>query len=36
MELIEEWATRKRYLNMDVENDDLASEQEKIYRRKVA
>jgi len=36
MELSEEWETGKRYLNMDVENDDSASEQEKIYRKKVA
>lgn len=26
----------KRYLNMDVENDDSASEQNRIYRKKVA
>ena len=36
MELSEEWETGKRYLNMDVENDDPASEQNKIYRKKVA
>jgi putative transposase len=36
MELSEEWQTGKRYLNMDVENDDSASEQNKIYRKKVA
>jgi len=36
MELSEEWETGKRYLNMDVENDDSAAEQEKIYRKKVA
>jgi len=36
MELSEEWETGKRYLNMDVENDDSASEQKKIYRKKVA
>jgi len=36
MELSEEWETGKRYLNMDVENDDSASEQNKIYRKKVA
>ena len=36
MELSEEWETGKRYLNMDAENDDSASEQEKIYRKNVA
>jgi putative transposase len=36
MELSEEWETGKRYLNMDVENNDSASEQNKIYRKKVA
>jgi len=36
MELSEEWETGKRYLNMDVENDDPASEQNKIYRKNVA
>ena len=36
MELSEEWETGKRYLNMDVENDDPASQQNKIYRKKVA
>jgi len=36
MELSEEWETGKRYLNMDVENDDSASEQNRIYRKKVA
>ena len=36
MELSEEWETGKRYLNMDVENDDSASEQNGIYRKKVA
>jgi len=36
MELSEEWETGKRYLNMDVENGDSASEQNKIYRKKVA
>lgn len=35
-ELSEEWETGKRYLNMDVENDDSASEQNKIYRKNVA
>jgi hypothetical protein len=29
----EEWETRIRYLNMDVENDNFASEQNKIYRK---
>lgn len=36
MELSEEWEMGKRYLNMDVENDDSASEQKKIYRKNVA
>ena len=36
MELSEERETGKRYLNMDVENDDSASEQNRIYRKKVA
>ncbi len=36
MELSEEWETGKRYLNMDVENDDSASKQNKIYRKNVA
>jgi putative transposase len=36
MELTEEWETGKRYLNMDVENDDSISSQNKIYRKKVA
>ena len=36
MELSEEWETGKRYLNMDVENDDSASEQNGIYRKKGA
>ncbi len=36
MELSEEWETGKRYLNMDVENDDPASEQNEIYRKNVA
>jgi len=35
MKLSEEWETGKRYLNMDVENDDSASEQNRIYRKKV-
>ena len=33
MELSEEWETGKRYLNMDVERDDSASERNKIYRK---
>ncbi len=36
MELSEEWETGKRYLNMHVENDDSASEQNKIYRKNAA
>jgi len=36
MELSAEWETGKRYLDMAVENDDSASEQQKIYRKKVA
>jgi len=36
MELSEEWETGKRYLNMDAENDDLASSQNQIYRKNVA
>ena len=36
MELSEEWETGKRYLNMDVENDDPVSEQNEIYRKNVA
>jgi len=36
MELSEEWKTDKRYLNMDVENGDFASEQNKIYRKNIA
>ncbi len=36
MELSEEWETSKRYLNMDVENSDSASERNKIYRKIVA
>jgi putative transposase len=36
MELSEEWQTAKRYLNMDVENPDPASNQKQIYRKKVA
>jgi putative transposase len=35
MELSEEWQTGKRYLNMDVENADPASNQKQIYRKKV-
>jgi transposase-like protein len=36
MELSEEWETGIRYLNMDVENDDPALEQNKFYRKNVA
>jgi len=36
MELSEEWETGKRRLNMDVENDNSASEQRRIYRKNVA
>jgi hypothetical protein len=36
MELDEEWQTGKRYLNMNVENDEPASQAKKIYRKKVA
>jgi len=36
MELSEELETGKRYLNMDLENGDSASEQNKIYRKKIA
>ena len=36
MELSEEWETGKRYLDMDVENADSASEQNEIYRKYVA
>jgi transposase-like protein len=36
IELSEEWQTGKRYLNMDVENADPASNQKQIYRKKVA
>jgi len=36
MELSEEWETGKKYLDMAVENDDSASEQQKIYIKKVA
>ncbi len=34
MELSEEWETGKRQLNMDLENDNSASVQKKIYRKK--
>jgi len=34
MELSEEWETGKRYLNMDVENEDFDSEHNEIYRKK--
>jgi len=33
MELSEEWETGKRYLNMDVEKTDPASDQQKIYKK---
>jgi transposase-like protein len=36
MELDEEWQTGKRYLNMNVENDEPALQPKKIYRKKVA
>ena len=36
IELSDGWETGKMYLNMDVENDEPASEQQKIYRKKVA
>ena len=36
MELREEWKMGKSYLNMDMENDDSASKQKKIHRKKVA
>ena len=36
MELSEEWETGIKYLNMDVENDEPALEQNKIYRKNVA
>jgi transposase-like protein len=36
MELSEEWEIGIRYLNMDVENDDPALEQNKFYRKNVA
>ena len=36
MELSEEWETSKKYLNIDLENDDSASEQQKIYGKKAA
>jgi hypothetical protein len=32
-EKFKEWETGIRYLNMDVESDDSASEQNKIYRK---
>ena len=35
MELSEEWEMGKRYLNMDLENDDSASEQSKLPPRKL-
>ena len=36
METNEEWQTAKRSLNMNVENEPSASEQNRIYRKKVA
>jgi hypothetical protein len=36
METNEEWQTAKRGLNMNVENEPSASEQNRIYRKKVA
>lgn len=36
METTEEWETGKRYLNMDVENETTALNQNKIYRKNVA
>ena len=36
METTEEWETGKRYLNMDVENETTALDQNKIYRKNVA
>jgi len=36
METDEDWQTGKRYLNMNVENPDLASDQTSIYRKHVA
>lgn len=36
METDEDWQTGKRYLNMNVENSDLASDQTRIYRKDVA
>ena len=36
MELDEEWQTGKRYLNMNVENDEPALQPKRIYRKKVA
>ena len=36
METDEDWQTGKRYLNMNVENSDLASNQTRIYRKDVA
>lgn len=36
MELDEEWQTGKRYLNMNVENDEPALQPKKIYGKKVA
>jgi putative transposase len=36
METDEDWQTGKRYLNMNVENPDLASDRTRIYRKHVA
>lgn len=36
MELSEEWETGKRYLNMNVENEEPALQQNRIYRKNVA
>jgi hypothetical protein len=36
MELDEEWQTGKRYLNVNVENNEPALQPNKIYRKNVA
>jgi hypothetical protein len=36
MELSEEWETGKKYLNMEMENDEPALQATKIYRKNVA
>ena len=36
METTEEWEMGKRYLNMDVENETTALNQNRIYRKNVA